>query len=901
MTPHLTKYRLHLACLALVLTSVQISSAQQTPQALPVHISDSDIAALQAEFAQLNQKSSSSSKRRACKSTVRSGAALIKDAPTAPNRFRVLTIMLQSQKRLLLMDNDERNRKNLFEICDQLAQAPDAYAELRLEADLLLSDRELTLKDADIKERALALAALIKRYRETPGEAKSLMIAALIAPKLDAFDLEKEIIQAMSDRFAGDPVVIGWRRKHLAVSRLDVLFTGTYMRADGVSLSFPLDTMGHTSLMYFWSQETPDFEKHLAAVKAMQLRCPGQVDFYSFNVDQLPDAGEKILRAQGLDWTPMHLPGGRRSSAYRAYATQDPLGVRVNAHGHAYVHPSFIKAFVEEMPMEQDLDDVRYLAQMQSLFIGDFLVAHTDADNKVERSADAVPPETLDAIQACFVAAPMRYRLTSEQALANYTQAETLCRAAIEKHAAASDLWRVRNRRIIALVGMWNLATEPKHLEAAAEEARAVLATELPKGADVAAQFCLVKEAFRLDANDPKSVLSNLIEKTGAAEAPAFAYATAAILAMDANAIEFHAKYRQMVLETHNDNPMLWPVVSFLLDQNHTFRLFKANYYLPPSRARRVVRGALRINARKPVQTPRVLNAEFKTLSGDTLVLPRDAKGKLTFVLFIEPPTDEADATFQDGIVKQATQLADTHVRQGIDVIVAFLSDDANAVNALMKKNAWTCQAVMVPGGLKNPLVPQQGILWADRVPNIALVHPDGTVVWQISGLLHPQLKSEGVGETTHTMVLGMQTHIDLSEMDISLKALQQGKLQDALQLLAGPFPRPARFQPTRWSAPRHHGRALVYIALKNWDAALIEIDAAIETHRRVYTNKNPCTCQRMAGFRLIKANLHDQLGQADQAKDARELAATATKTHLTSPYTVFHDQLNALKIEGSK
>jgi hypothetical protein len=150
-------------------------------------------------------------------------------------------------------------------------------------------------------------------------------------------------------------------------------------------------------------------------------------------------------------------------------------------------------------------------------------------------------------------------------------------------------------------------------------------------------------------------------------------------------------------------------------------------------------------------------------------------------------------------------------------------------------------------------------------------------------------------------MVLGMQTHIDLSEMDISLTALQQDKLQDALQLLAGPFPRPVRFQPTRWSAPRHHGRALVYIALKNWDAALIEIDAAIETHRRAYSNKNPCTCQRVAGFRLIKANIHDQLGQADQAKAARQLAATATKTHLTSRYTVFHDQLNALKLTESK
>jgi hypothetical protein len=356
-----------------------------------------------------------------------------------------------------------------------------------------------------------------------------------------------------------------------------------------------------------------------------------------------------------------------------------------------------------------------------------------------------------------------------------------------------------------------------------------------------------------------------------------------------------------MLLDTHKDNPKLWPVVSFLRDQNHTFRMFQANYYLPPSRARRAVRGALRNNAAKPSETRRVLEAEFKTLTGDTFSLPRDDAGKLTLVLFIEPPTDESNAAFQDEIVKQVTQLADTHVRQGIDVIAAFLSDDTDAVNALMKKNAWTCEAVMVPGGLKNPLVQQQGILWADRVPNIALLRPDGTIAWQISGLVHPQLISEGVGETKHVITRALERNIDLCEMDVSFKALKQGKLQDALQLLAGPFPPPARPNPTAWSAPRHHGRAVAYMALKNWDAALVEMDAAIETHQRVYSNKNPCTCQQVAELRLIKANIHDKLGQADEAKAARQLAATATTMHSTSRYGSFHNQLNALKMTESK
>ncbi|NIP97624.1 MAG: hypothetical protein GWO24_31005, partial [Akkermansiaceae bacterium] len=54
-------------------------------------------------------------------------------------------------------------------------------------------ERKLSRKKADVTERAEALVKLIARYRDTPGEAKCLMMAALIAPKLEAFELEKEI------------------------------------------------------------------------------------------------------------------------------------------------------------------------------------------------------------------------------------------------------------------------------------------------------------------------------------------------------------------------------------------------------------------------------------------------------------------------------------------------------------------------------------------------------------------------------------------------------------------------------------------------------------------------------------------------------------------------------------
>jgi len=921
MTRHFISSRtFRAASLAILLAFVHVSSAQAqgTAASGAAPISESEIASLQEELTQQRKATSSVSRRRACKSIVRRGEALLKASPAAPNRYRVLGIVLQSQKQLLALENSDRNRNALFDTCSKLAQAPDGYAEFRLEAELLLSEQALTLKDANVKERARALGELIKRYRNTSGEAKSLMMAALIAPKLEAFDLEKELLSAMSERFAGDPVVIGWRRKYLGINQLDVLFTGTYRRADSVSLTFPIDAIGHTCLMYFWSKQTPGFETHLAAVKELQSRFPGQLDIYSFNLDNLPDAGEKTLRTLGLDWMAMHLRGGRQSQAYRAYATMDPLGVRVNAHGHAFVRPTAIDSLIEQMPPEQDLDDVRYLAQLQSLVIGEFLVTDTDSATGPVRKAGSVPAKTLGVIHACFTLGPMRCRQSREQTLANYMRADKLCRDAITQYPKAPDLWRVRNCRIIALLGMWNLGAEPKHLEAGAEEARAALTATLPRGAGVVPRFCLAKKAFRQGDNDPKAVLSALVKETGGTDAPASAYAAAAILAMDVNSRELHAKYRQVLLETHNGDPTLWPVVSFLSDQNHTFRLFKANYYHPASRARRIVRAALRRNAAAldaAADTSGPLKAEFNTLSGGTLSLPQATDGKLTLLMFVEPPADPG-ANFPTaingaiiegprgkkaevpGVMQSAFQLVDQHIHKKIKVIAAFLCDDADRVKSLMKENKWPCQAAMVPGGLGNPLVRRLGLLSADRVPNIVLLRPDGTIAWTLSGLVHPQLKSEGVHELMNAINWGMKANINAYEMEASLKALKKGDCQEAVRLFSGPFPPPNKPNPDGWTSPRLHGRALAYMGLENWEAALADIDAAIEAHQRVFNNMKPCTCQCVAELLLTKVNILEKLGQPQEVEAAKQRAAAATSSHSTTRYRLFHDQLHALNMK---
>jgi hypothetical protein len=56
------------------------------------------------------------------------------------------------------------------------------------------------------------------------------------------------------------------------------------------------------------------------------------------------------------------------------------------------------------------------------------------------------------------------------------------------------------------------------------------------------------------------------------------------------------------------------------------------------------------------------------------------------------------------------------------------------------------------------------GILSADRVPNIALLRPDGRIVWMLSGIVHPQVRSEGEGEWQSGIHLGMKFNIERYE-----------------------------------------------------------------------------------------------------------------------------------------
>jgi len=910
MPRNIIKFCNCIICLAALLVSGQSSLAFD---ATPANIPKAKIAALQADLPKNDKRISSVRKRRACKTLVRDAKNLLESYANAPNRFRVLEIMLQTQKLLLSLESSDRNRDVLFDICERLLKAPDDYADLRLEADMMLSERDLSAKNADVKVRTQALTELIARYRHTPGEMKSLMMASLIAPKLEAFDLEKKIFRTMDGRFAGNYDLIEWRRKNHGYAHERVLFTGTFQCVDGTSLTFPIDGIGHTCVLVFWSKDTPEIASELNKVKELQSRFPGQMDVFSFNLDELPDAGQKILRSLNLDWTAMLLPAGKESQTYRVVAKGDPVVVRVNAHGHAFLPSTLIDELLKEVTMEQNLDNLRYLAQLQSLLVGEFFLSR----DMPKVTTGSIPETVFSEIRDCFVDVPIRFRLTASQVLANYQKAERLCQNAIKKFREEPGLWYVRHCRIIALMGMWKLAFEPRYLTNAVAESHIALAENASEEVDTVPRFCLATEALRKGEIAPYQVLSKLVSD----DATASSYAAATVLTMNINAADLHAEYREKLLELPNDDPGLEPVMTFLQDQNHRFRMFKYNYYMPASLARRIVRADLRSNAVDldgPADTSGPVQVELMTLAGEKLSLPQATDGKLTLLMFVELPT-EVDEDFpilingavsEDsrgrkvetlGVMQYAFQFAKEHVHKEIKVIAAFLSDDADRIKVLTQKHAWSCEVVTVPGGISNPLVRRLGVLSADRVPNIVLLRPDGTIVWKLSGLVHPQVRSEGAGETLGVISRALKTQIDRYEIERSIAKLEQGDHGEAERLFSGPFKLPERPNHNGWTAPRFHGRALARIQLKRWDVALADLDTAIEAHQWVFNRKNPCVCHRVAELLFTKAMVLDQLGRGQEAKAARQRAATAKFTHPATRYGRLHDRIEAIKSNEKK
>ncbi len=177
----------------------------------------------------------------------------------------------------------------------------------------------------------------------------------------------------------------------------------------------------------------------------------------------------------------------------------------------------------------------------------------------------------------------------------------------------------------------------------------------------------------------------------------------------------------------------MWTFVSFLLDRYHRYWLFRVPFTAGWSYGRRqqwvLSRG-------HPDEVRRRIQAELQTLDGKPFHLPEDCSGKWTVVLFTNSWVDKPKSPLPGSVTRYMNPYVEKRGLDDVQIIVAVLDGEIAPIQAYLKEKPLNCQTLMVPGGRKNPLVQQLGILDEDEQPNALLLRPDGSIAIAMSSWL---------------------------------------------------------------------------------------------------------------------------------------------------------------------
>ncbi|MBT8043524.1 MAG: hypothetical protein KJO79_01130 [Verrucomicrobiae bacterium] len=820
-------------------------------------ISGKEIAALDAKLARAGESASTARKKLAIRRVIREAEAVIKKNPSAPNRYKVLHTLFRGQQQLVGLDNSSTNRRAFLKTCKMLAAAPNEYAALRLDADLLLTQAESARHGADSHARANALRPLVERYRDTEVEAKVIRIAMIMALEFGNTKLINDLRKVIAERFPGDMELINFQREKLAGQVFGAPFIGTFQRSDGKTVRFPMDFAGTTTAVYCWSKKNDGMEdlKALAAdwkKSKISLKAAGRCQFVSMNMDDLPDAGESIIRGLGLDWQVLKMPDGMDNPIYQTYVKRNtPTILTVTPTGYVALYQSSggrsNRTYERRLGsmMARVWAQATYCSHLQSIMSGEFFVMQPDSDfdpaappeyqalasknsaerTKLSRTAASVPEDKLREIQACFIQPPLRYRTPYDQIVANYQKADALCRAVIAAHPEAPDLWIVRNRRIAALTGLWKTSGDREAFASAVVEAKIVVETSHPPGTDVVARLCLARQALHSTDANPKAIIKDFIKVAGGNKASAPALVAASLLALDTGERLLHDQFRRTFLDQHAENPTLWTATAFLLDRYQRYWM-----YHPPFTAgwtfgrRQGYFGALGT----PEEAKRSFKTELKTVDGETVKIPESSDGKWTVISFI--PTVAGN-----GYLQRYTSFVEHRPFDDINRIVAVLDDDADAARKLLDEKAEQQKkrrrkpdpfpTLLVPGGMQNPITRQLGIILGNKrgQTNILILRPDGTIANALSGLTMSAQRG--------SVIQNVIEYHDEKKVD---QALAKGDLEEAkrLAIAYAPVEQPIpegkkKRKPVKISVPHLRSRAKVYQAMGNLKAACADIEQA--------------------------------------------------------------------------
>lgn len=820
------------------------------------------VAALDQALNEAKEGASEARKRLAVRRVIRDAETMLETMKDKPERYPVLEFVFRARKELIALDDDPEHRKALLDTCRELVKAPDEMAAMRVEADLLLSQAELARQGGDTEARAKSLMPFVARYIDTPEGARVLRMAMVMALELGDNRVVTDLQEMIEEHYAADLEMIAFQRDKLGGQVFGAPFTGVFENSKGKTFRYPMDTLGRSTVFFFWSNQDSGAEVMKGVAKGYlenKKEFEGRLEIVSFNLDELPDAGESVVRGLGLDWEVLRLPGGRENAIYEAYVRSDPKLLTVSPTGYTALIMSGTTRIKTDSQGEIDYGGMfqssltrqwtktRYVEQLSSLIAGDFLVidpqggidptmppemkALASAPKPLERSADSVPEETLKAIQACFIAPPMRYRATHEEMRANYSKAAELSRKAIADHPNAPDLWIVRNRLIISLLGLWKTDTDLAKLEEAITEAKSALSAGFPAGCEIIARFCIAREDLRKSATDTPAIIRKMVEDSGGATASGQVLATAAILSLEVADRKNYENYSRVILKDHTENPMMWIFSSFLLDRYHRYWLFQVPFTAGWSYGRRE---GYFMSDGKSEEAHRILKTELVSADGKPMRIPEDLSSEYTLICFVNPPPwkkSKGDGLPEspERMLKPIIDFAAARPNQDVKVIAASFGGKADVIQAelLASRSKVECPAVSIPGGIANPLVHRLGILSEDEDFNSVLLDKNGRILTAISGLA-----TNKNGST----LINVVSFRDENHVNVLLEKGEVDAAKQFILALAPPFDPEAVDAKGRKITkkpeirlPHLRARARVYLALGEMDKALADAQEVVQ------------------------------------------------------------------------
>jgi len=817
---------------------------------------------------------SAARQRLAVRRVIRDGDEALLAAGDKPERWALLEFLFRARQKLVSIDEDPKHRVALLETCRELVKAPDEFAGLRLEADLLLSQVEQAKKGSGVGQRSDALRAFVSRYVGTPAGAKALRTAIVMGLEMGDTRLVNDLRKIIAQHYASDLEMIAFLRDHLGGQVFGVPFVGNYQRSDGKTVCFPMDALGHSTMVIFWSKDSEGVLQYLtdmaAACKLDKENIDGRLEVISVNLDQLADAGESIIRGIGADWQCLHFPDGRDNPIYRAYVRRDPLNLRVAPTGQCAMvmagttrqppakPPEEIQQELKQIQPSEDLkpliDSFRrtlirgwsndeLALHLSALMSGDFLVfdpegfdVNAPPEYKAEnheanipvpkRTAQCVPEETLQAIQGCLIAPPRRYHASAPEIRAAYRKMRELCLKAIQDHPDAPDLWIVRNRLIIAELGLWKTDFDLARFEAAVAESRKVIDGDYLPYTQVIARFTLARHALRHPDADKGMIIDKFVISQGGQSASGSVLAAATLLALDVADQARYQMYRSYILEERTEQPMMWIYSSFLLSRTHDYWMFQVPFTAGWSFGRRE---SYEMKKGDAEEAERYLKVELPTADGKVLRIPEDLKAEYTAIYIGQPgpwrgnQREDTRPRSPSDIMRRF--LSFSLERPDVDLWVAMLADGdveemRQGVQIRGAKEQPDPPILKIPGGMSHPLVHRLGLL-SDQ-GGVVMVDRQGRILTVLSGTIFGNAQ-EVLPNTVYSQ----------DEAKV-VAALEKGDLAAAKKLIMEHVPpydpdavdeRGRKLPVPRYVVQQLRARCLYYMALKDWDKALADAE----------------------------------------------------------------------------